>query len=123
MKFRRKENVEAHLVHDHGRDRKVSSFGICPEYYLTLKYICEWCPAKFIQKIHLSRHIKNFHKTENPRTPSVRMRSRNTKNEPAKKIIDTVDAVGSAVLLPTHSRAPHQVKFASSYILRLSCHF
>ena len=24
LKFRRKENVEAHLVHDHGRDRKVS---------------------------------------------------------------------------------------------------
>ena len=58
----------------------------------------------------MSRHIKNFHKTENPRTPSVRMRSRNTKNEPAKKIIDTVESVGSAVLLPTHSSAPHQVK-------------
>ena len=72
--------------------------------------------AKFIQKIHLSRHIKNFHKTANPRTPSVRMRSRNTKNEPAKKIIDTVDAVGSAVLLPTHSSTPNQVKFTLSLL-------
>ena len=67
----------------------------------------------------MSRHIKNFHKTENPRTPSVRMRSRNTKNEPAKKIIDTIDAVGSAVLLPTHSSAPHQVKFASSLYIEI----
>ena len=32
LKFRRKENVEAHLVHDHGRDRKVSSFGTCRRY-------------------------------------------------------------------------------------------
>ena len=36
------------------------------------------------------------------------MRSRNTKNEPVKKIIDTVESVGSAVLLPT--RASNQVK-------------
>ena len=47
-------------------------------------------------------------KTSNPRTPSVRMRSRNTKNEPVKKIIDTVEPVGSALLLPSHSSASNQ---------------
>ena len=54
------------MVHDHGEERK---------------YKCDYCPAKFIQRIHLNRHTKTFHTELNStnKQPSIRMRSANSR--------------------------------------------
>ena len=45
------------------------------------KYKCDYCPAKFIQRIHLNRHTKTFHTELNStnKQPSIRMRSANSR--------------------------------------------
>jgi DNA-directed RNA polymerase subunit RPC12/RpoP len=59
-KFKRKQNVEAHLIHAHGQERK---------------YKCDVCGAKFIQNHHRQRHIKQFH-GDNPTATLTTIRQR-----------------------------------------------
>ena len=52
-------------VHSHGEDRK---------------YCCQYCGARFIQKSHCTRHVKQFHEdTDSPRNPQRRERGPNKK--------------------------------------------